>query len=710
MKLGRRAFLKTMGSGAVVATLPTSIRRALAIPANNQKRSIEDVEHIVILMQENRSFDHYFGSMRGVRGFNDPRAVNLPSGKSVWHQPTGAGELLPFRPNVASMGGTFLPDPPHGWNDTHAAWNGGRHDAWVPNKGVTTMTYNTRGDLPYHYALADAFTICDDYHCSVLGPTDPNRYHMWTGWVGNDGMNGGPVITNAEAGYDWSTFPELMNKAGISWKVYQDIGEGLTAAGFWGWTGDKPYIGNYGDNSLLYFHQYQNAAPGTPLAVGAKTGTNILAYNMDPVRLLDIFRQDVQSGRLPQVSYIVAPEAYTEHPNWAPNFGAWYISQFLDILVSNPDVFSKTVLFLNYDEEGGFFDHKVPPTPPQSAAGGQSTVTTVNEIFPGDASHPSGPYGLGMRVPMIVISPWSKGGWVNSQVFDHTSLIRFIEKRFNSNLLVETNITPWRRSVAGDLTSAFDFQNPNSSEDLDLPGTQNFKPQNFNVYPDYNVVPPANQTMPKQEAGIRKARALPYTLEAHGLLQLSDSSFRIEFVNTGSATAVFHVRSASNAHAPRNYTVEPGKSLSDSWPFGSIGLANCDLSVFGPNGFFREFKGSVSGLHSAQLDVRAYYNAQANGIALSIANPSPQTANLSIFDQYTGDRITLSINSGRSDSPYFALAQSFGWYDLLVTLASDPSISYHFAGHVETGRDSISDPAMGGLQIHNGPDQDNDRG
>jgi phospholipase C len=686
-----------MGSGAL-ASLPLSIGRALAVPANNQKRSIEDVEHIIILTQENRSFDHYFGTMRGVRGFGDPRAVTLPSGKSVWRQPNGSGgELLPFRPPVASMGATFLPDPPHGWNDTHAAWNGGRHDQWVPNKGVTTMTHNTRSDIPYHFALADAFTICDAYHCSVMGPTDPNRYHIWTGWVGNNGAGGGPVITNAEAGYDWSTFPELMEQAGISWKVYQDIGVGLTAAGFWGWTGDKPYIGNYGDNSLLYFHQYQNAAPNTPLADKAKTGTDILAQSMDPVRLLDVFRQDVRLGKLPQVSYIVAPEAYTEHPNWAPNFGAWYISQFIDILVSNPDVFSKTVLFLHYDEEGGFFDHQVPPTPPQSRASGLSTVSTVNEIFPGDASHPSAPYGLGMRVPMIVISPWSKGGWVNSQVFDHTSLIRFIEKRFSSNLLVETNITPWRRAVAGDLTSAFDFQNPNSLEELRLPGTSGYKPATLSIYQDFNVRPPANQALPKQEPGVRPARALPYSLNAHGVLQLSDSAFLIDFANTGKATAVFQVRSGSDSHIPRTYTVEPGRSLSDTWLLGSIGVANCDLSVYGPNGFFREFIGSVAGLRNAQLEVHVYYNNDDNGIALAIVNPSLQAANVTILDQYTGKSVALAINAGRSDSRYFSLSRLSGWYDLSITVATDPSIKYRFAGHVETGKDSTSDPALGGL-------------
>src|SRR5215510_986087 len=128
-----------------------------------------------MLTQENRSFDHYFGMLRGVRGFSDPRAVKLPSGAPVWYQPNGSGTLLPFRPDVQDLGQTFLPDPPHGWNDTHAAWNGGRYDQWVPQKGVTTMTYHTRKDLPYQYALADAFTICDNYHCSLLGPTDHHQ-------------------------------------------------------------------------------------------------------------------------------------------------------------------------------------------------------------------------------------------------------------------------------------------------------------------------------------------------------------------------------------------------------------------------------------------------------------------------------------------------------------------------------------------------------
>jgi phospholipase C len=312
----RRKFLAMMGAPAVAAALPMHLQKALAIPAHNKSGTVKDVEHVVFMMQENRSFDHYFGTLRGVRGFADPHPVTLPSGKSVWNQPNGASDLLPYRPDVKDLGQTFLPDPPHGWTDGHAMWDGGQWDQWVPNKGIQTMTHHVRDDIPYQFALADAFTICDNYHCSVLGPTDPNRYHMWTGWVGNDGKAGGPVITNAEAGYDWSTYPERLERAGISWFVYQDAGLGLDEAGVWGFT-DDPYIGNYGDNSLLYFHQYQNAQPGNPLADKAKIGTAIVNKNRSPDALLSDFRADVQNGRLPQVSWIVAPEAYTEHPNWS---------------------------------------------------------------------------------------------------------------------------------------------------------------------------------------------------------------------------------------------------------------------------------------------------------------------------------------------------------------------------------------------------------
>ena len=284
MNTDRRTFLQLLSTGALSAVFPPSISRALSIPAYCQTGTINDVQHIVFMMQENRSFDHYFGTLRGVRGYGDNRTINLSNGSPVWYQPNGGGYLLPFHPGAPNLGLQFIEDLPHDWTTTHGAWNHGKYDQWVPNKGTTTMAHLVRSDVPFHYALADAFTICDAYHCSLLGPTDPNRYYMWTGWVGNDGSGGGPVVDNAEAGYGWSTYPELLQNAGIAWKIYQDISLGLTASGKWGFTQDA-YIGNYGDNSLLYFHQYQNAQPGTPLANGAKTGTNISVRGT----LFDIF-------------------------------------------------------------------------------------------------------------------------------------------------------------------------------------------------------------------------------------------------------------------------------------------------------------------------------------------------------------------------------------------------------------------------------------
>jgi phospholipase C len=689
----RRSFLKMVGSGALAAALPDSIARAMSIPANNRTGTIADVEHIIILMQENRSFDHYFGSMRGVRGFADPRAVILPSGQSVWYQPSGNGYLLPFRPNVANLGMQFLQDVPHGWDDSHAAWNTGKYDQWVPSKGVGAMTYYTRDDIPYHYALADAFTICDAYHCSVMGPTDPNRYYMWTGWTGNDGTGGGPVITNAEAGYGWSTYPERLQKAGISWKIYQDIGNGLDAKGKWGWTED-PYIGNYGDNSLLYFHQYQNAKPGEPLADCAKTGTNILRQDRDPFRLLDNFRYDVSHGRLPQVSWIAAPEAYSEHPNFPPNYGAWYISQIIDILIAKPEVWSKTVLFIAYDEGGGIFDHIVPPTPPQSNAHGASTVDTANEFYQGV------PYGLGTRVPMLVVSPWSKGGWVNSQVFDHTSLIRFIEARFAKDHpdLIESNITPWRREVVGDLTTAFNFATPNASQ-VRLPSIADYVPPDRQRHPDFAVVVPADQDLPQQETGVRLARALPYALHAHASINTGRGSLGIELRNIGKAAAVFQVRAGNSEDAPRTYTVGAGKQLADAWDVSAGGATDYDLSVYGPNGFLRAFKGSTADTGRASLDVQVAYDERCNGITLTISNLATQYAKVRVLDKYTSKQTEAELIHRGAYSNYWSLAPSFGWYDLVVTVESDPGFEYRFAGHLETGMDSISDPAMGGSLI-----------
>ena len=546
----RRDFLRRslIGAGATAA-LPALIQKALAIPAHRDKGTLEDVQHVVILMQENRSFDHYFGTLRGVCGFGDPRPATLPDGKPVWHQPGPDGEHLPFRPDAPDLGLQFMVGTPHDWPTTQRAWNEGRSDQWIAAKGPHTMAHFTRADIPFHYALADAFTVCDAYHCALLGPTDPNRYHLWTGCAGNDGAHA-PVVTNAEAGYSWTTFPERLEAAGVSWKIYQDVGDGLDKAGNWG-CADNAHIGNYGDNSLLYFDQYRNAAPGSPLYEKARTGTRIAA---DPKQgLFDILKADVAGGRLPSVSWIVAPEAYSEHPNWPANYGAWYIAQVLEALVANPEVWSRTALFITYDENDGFFDHVVPPTPAATPAQGLSTVDAAREHFPGDASYAAGPYGLGPRVPMLVVSPWTRGGWVCSEVFDHTSLIRFVERRFGAggDALRETNISPWRRAVSGDLVSAFDFANPNASL-APLPATGGYVPADTSRHPDWIPAQPSAPALPRQEPGLRRSRALPYDFEVTARFDAADGRFALALANRGSAGAVLRLSATGSAAAPRS--------------------------------------------------------------------------------------------------------------------------------------------------------------
>jgi phospholipase C len=693
----RREFLRLLGASAATAALTSSIERAHAIPAFNRQGGIEDVKHIVVLMQENRAFDHYFGSLRGVRGFNDPRAVKLPNGNPVWQQPNGAASVMPFR--VDNAANVFVEDVAHGWNDGQKAWDNGKYDQWIANKGTTTMTHMDRQDLPWHYALADAFTVCDSYFCSVMGPTDPNRYYMWTGWDGNDGKNGGPVITNAEAGYDWTTFPERLEKAGISWKVYQDIGVGLTAAGSWGWT-ENPWIGNFGDNSLLYFHQYQNAQAGSPLYEKALRGTNI-ANGGSFENLFDMLRNDVHNGTLPQVSWIAAPEAFSEHPNWLPGPGAWYISKVLDILTSNPDLWSKTVLLINYDEGGGFFDHVVGPYPAPSAAFGQSTVDVSSDLFAGDGSHVAGPYGLGVRVPMLVVSPWSRGGFVCSEVFDHTSVIRFIEKRFHRTApgLFETNIPAWRRAVCGDLTSAFNFTSPNEGLSP-LPATAGYKPPASDLtsgsrFDNYHPVPPAKQVMPVQEQGMRPARPLPYDLRVDGEADPAHNKFAIRFANVGQAGACFHVRSGNTATGPWSYTVEAGKSLQGSWDLAASS-GQYDLSVYGPNGFFRHFKGGGIAANVARVDVDTIHICDAfEALLLAVALTNNGAACVvTIADNYSGQTQKHRLQHGQTYKMLQPLLTTHGWYDLTVTVDSDPGYSWQLAGHVESGRPSVSDPAM----------------
>ncbi|OAR23065.1 phospholipase C, phosphocholine-specific [Streptomyces sp. ERV7] len=680
-ELNRRRFMQLAGGTAALTMLSDSIARAAAIPAQGSTGSIQDVEHIVVLMQENRSFDHYFGSLKGVRGFGDPRPVTLPSGKSVWHQESGGKEVLPFRPKADNLGLQFIQDLNHDWAGGHTAFNNGKYDKWVPAKTSTTMAYLTREDIPFHYALADAFTICDAYHCSFIGSTDPNRYYMWTGYTGNDGTGGGPVLGNDEKGYGWTTYPERLEKAGVSWKIYQDVGDGLDAAGGWGWINDA-YRGNYGDNSLLYFNTYRNAKPGDALYEKARTGTNAKAGQ----GFFDILKSDVKAGKLPQVSWIAAPEAFTEHPNWPANYGAWYISQVLDALTSNPDVWAKTALFITYDENDGFFDHVVPPFPPSSANQGLSTVSTSADYYTGDISHAAGAYGLGQRVPMLVVSPWSTGGYNCSETFDHTSIIRFMERRFG---VQEPNISPWRRAICGDLTSAFDFGKSNTAP-ASLPSTAAYVPPDHNRHPDFVPVPPATGSLPKQERGARRTRPLRYAPYVDGAANVSTGKFTLTFGAGASAGAQFLVTSPNRTDGPWTYTTEAGKTLSDTWNT-AYSKGTTDLTVFGPNGFLRTFRNPGK---TAGPEVTARHNAATGNLDLTLTNAGTSSARLTVTNGYGGASQALNVQPGATVKYTVDLTASGRWYDVSVVSSADAVFLRRFAGHVETGAAGVSDPAI----------------
>ena len=420
---------RLLGGAAVAATaaaslaLPANVRTALAATAGQRRPgTLNDIKHVVILMQENRSFDHYFGTMKGVRGFSDENALQLSTGNSVFYQPYSShtdGYLLPFHYDTKTTSAAATPGLAHDWGTQHQAWNNGKMDQWIAAKGPNTMGYFEAADIPFHTALAEAFTICDNYHCSMLGPTNPNRLYMWSGWVDPQGTAGGPISDNSPAYNNpilsWITYPERLTQAGVTWQVYQEED-------------------NYDDNALEWFKQFAEAPRSSELYQRGMTKKSA-----------GWFEYDAMNDRLPQVSWLVAPSAQTEHPDWTPAGGAEYIASKLNAIAANPDVWNKTLFILTYDENDGMFDHVAPPVTPAG---------TPDEFIDGVQ------IGPGFRVPAIVVSPWTAGGYVDSTLMDHTSLIRILERRFG---VAEPHISAYRRSIMGDFTTSLQFHRSQSA-------------------------------------------------------------------------------------------------------------------------------------------------------------------------------------------------------------------------------------------------------
>lgn len=699
--------MAAIASGA--SMLPLSIRKALALPANRTTGSIQDVGHVVILMQENRSFDHYFGSLRGVRGFNDPRPVKLPNGKPVWYQPPAkvktkhyhdrglsphAKHVLPWYLNPKNTT-EYQAGTDHGWCSGHLAWSHGKYDQWVNQKqDVLTMGYLKRQDVSFHYALADAFTLCDSYFCSSFADTLVNRIYLWTGTCDPGNTLGtkpnGPALEERGKvnGYTWTTYPERLEANNVSWKVYQG-GSGIPGTP----------TDNYTDNSLEFFAQYQVAEGASP--------TSSLVQKGASTHTLAEFHNDVQNNRLPQVSWIVAPYKYCEHPEASPTDGAYYINLVLESLTSNPEVWGKTAFLINYDENDGLFDHVVPPMPPATQA--MNTQGLVSEdlasslkdefvdinkygkemhpLTPG--ADPGGlqPVGLGPRVPMLIVSPWTKGGWVCSQTFDHTSVLQLLEARFGVR---EPNISNWRRAVCGDLTSAFDFSNASDTSVSPFAVPEAI----VSHHQPYKV--PANQEMPSQEPGVRPARPLPYEFSAR--CRIKDGKIWVDFENTGTAGVAFYVYSGhAPHHSPRRYALSASQTLSDYWvPLKSE--PRYDLSIYGPNGSLFHFKGrcsSTARADDAKPEANVHYDKRSGDVYLTLTNNGLAPCALTVGNSYgEAEPRNYDLAAGATIEDSWLLASSSGWFDLSVEDKKDPSFFRRFAGHVETGRPSRSDPGV----------------
>ncbi|GGW48529.1 phosphocholine-specific phospholipase C [Arenibacter certesii] len=848
----RRDFLKKAGmlTGGLglLTTFPPSIQRALAIDPEKGS-TFYDAEHVVLLMQENRSFDHCFGTLQGVRGFNDPRAIDLPNKIPVWLQSNKKGEtFVPFRLNIKDTKATWMGSLPHSWEDQVDARNDGKYDQWLEAKKPgnkdyqhmpLTMGYYNREDIPFYYSMADAFTVFDQHFCSSLTGTTANRHFFWSGKI-RETPTSKSCVRNSDVYYhkeaSWKTFPERLEEHGISWQVYQNelsLQTELTGE-------DEALLSNFTNNNLEWFSQYnvryseghQNflkkrhvelpseieelevsikQQPANQVqklrntlehkksqlkkikeelhrwspenfnklseyeknlhrkGLATNTGdphyheTETLNYEENGVErtvkvpkgdILHQFREDVKNDRLPAVSWVVAPKNFSDHPS-APWYGAWYVSEVLDILTKNPEIWKKTIFILTYDENDGYFDHVPPfvaPNPKEKNAVSKGIDTseeyvTLEEELAKEGLNPKNaresPVGLGYRVPMIIASPWSKGGWVNSEICDISSTLMFLEKFLSNktNIKVEEpNISSWRRTICGDLTSSFrkfDGEKTNLPEFLERNTfmqqvyNASFRdvPSNFKALSSHEIEQAAKDNydlpfMPKQEQGVRDSSALSYELYTDGGLDRDKSAFAITFKASDDIFGKRALSAPFNVYAPGNYlqenasgkfemravktwpfAVKAGDTLTSTWPLDNFENKEYHLRVYGPNGFYREFSGNDEDPHiitrCGYQKKRGFLNKLSGNIRLDITNTSKSNSfKITIEDNaYGNPKQSFRIRKNDNKVIIIPAIDSYGWYDFSIHIKGFSTYSRRYAGRIETGKHSKSDPFMGGEKI-----------
>jgi len=778
--MNRREFLEK--SSLLLAGLGTSsvlhpsILKALAIDPAAQS-TFYDAEHVVILMQENRSFDHAFGALKGVRGFLDKRAFVKQDGHSVFFQKNDEGKYAsPARLDLRNTKSTWMSSLPHSWADQQKALNKGKYDQWLQAKASgnkdyknipLTLGYYNREDLPFYYQLADAFTIFDQYFCSSLTGTTPNRLFLWSGTL-REQQNGKVKanVVNENIDYDkarqakWKSFPEILEQQNVSWKIYQNeisLPKGMSGE-------QEAWLSNFTDNPIEWFSKFnvkfskgyyqnipniiaylkqeieKNPKQKEKLeAMMAEVQEDQVKYHPDNYSKLskeeknlhekafttnsndpdywkleigkdengerlvvpegDVlfqFRKDVEEKKLPLVSWLVAPEHFSDHPG-SPWYGAWYISEVLNILTKDPETWKKTIFIINYDENDGYFDHVLPFAPPVNPSqpvdmNGKEGVEYVDQSqeYMSDPSLKNyekieGTVGLGYRVPMIIASPWTKGGFVNSEVSDHTSVLQFLEKfimkKYKKDVHVD-NISDWRRAVCGDLTSAFnsssvkapkmDYLNQkdyaktiNAAKNKPVPDLKWYSENELN-----------GNLLEIQERGLKPSNPLPY----HFDVNLEGEQIKMTNLKENGVPLLIYDRTQFNSiHYHFSYALYSKQELTHTVNSGAY-----DYEIFGPNGFFRKFKGN----NIPDLEVILVNMTSKNQVELIIRTHKNKKASIHLEDLYGKTQKTITVQKPE-EKIIIDLDKNKGWYDLILTFNDH---LWHFAGRVETGKVSVSDP------------------
>jgi phospholipase C len=533
------------------------------------------------------------------------------------------------------------------------------------------MGYFTRNEIPFQYALADAFTICDGYHQAIMAPTSPNRMYFWTGtssgWISNPDdyqVDFGPDAGTAGV----TTYPELLQKAGISWQVYTNdqVGD----------SGSYPdyFLGDYGDNPLWFYQQYNttNSTQGGNGGLAARGAVTPWQSNAGAPPLskthaayvLSSFINDVKSSKLPQVSWIVAPAGYCEHPSYTPDYGAHYVNTVLQALFSNPGLWRNTALFITYDEHDGFFDHQLPPYPEAS----------VTDEYIGGL-----PTGPGTRVPMLICSPWTRGGYVDSNVYDHTSMLQFLATWTG---VKPANVTPWRASVTGDLTTAFDFRHP----DFSIPKVPTLdQTWALTQLTGGSTAPPAEgaQKMPTQEPGTRRHRPTNYQLHADVTVNRTTSQVTTALTNAGQVDASLSIY--PDAYLPFTatpVTVPPHSPRSHVWDATLTG-GKYAFSVYGPDGFLTSFAGTVvpAGQHTGPVPVVSTA-LRPTAVELILANDGTTDIVYTVTrNDYEGSTRKVTVKGGSARTVSWPASQD-GYYDVVITANTSDGFRRRYAGRI----------------------------